>query len=238
MAELKFKRVLLKLGGEALAPLEGSGIDPHAANTIAQQVKRVVGLGASLAIVIGGGNIWRGKIGIEVGMDQATADYMGMLATVMNSLVLMDALEHIGVTTRVQTAIQMQSIAEPYIRRRALRHIEKGRVVIFAGGTGNPYFTTDTAAALRAVEMNADILIKATKVDGIYDSDPKKNPNAKKYDTIRYMDALSQQLEVMDATAISLCMDNKMPLMVLNLWDHDALSKALLGEKVGTLVIP
>lgn len=238
MAELKFKRVLLKLGGEALAPEEGSGIDPHAANTIAQQVKRVVGLGASLAIVIGGGNIWRGKIGIEVGMDQATADYMGMLATVMNSLVLMDALEHIGVTTRVQTAIQMQSIAEPYIRRRALRHIEKGRVVIFAGGTGNPYFTTDTAAALRAVEMNADILIKATKVDGIYDSDPKKNPNAKKYDTIRYMDALSQQLEVMDATAISLCMDNKMPLMVLNLWDHDALSKALLGEKIGTLVIP
>ncbi|MHC1772693.1 MAG: UMP kinase [Flexilinea sp.] len=239
MAELKFKRVLLKLSGEALAPQDGgSGIDPHAANAIAKQLKTVVGLGADLAIVIGGGNIWRGKIGIEVGMDQATADYMGMLATVMNSLVLMDALEHIGVTTRVQTAIQMQSIAEPYIRRRALRHIEKGRVLIFAGGTGNPYFTTDTAAALRAVEINADILIKATKVDGIYDCDPNKYPNAKKFDTIRYIDALSQQLEVMDATAISLCMDNKMPLMVLNLWDHDALSKALMGEKVGTLVIP
>ncbi len=238
MSELKFKRVLLKLSGEALSPQEGSGIDPHAANEIAQQVKSVVEMGADLAIVIGGGNLWRGKIGIEVGMDQATADYMGMLATVMNSLVLMDALEHIGVTTRVQTAIQMQSVAEPYIRRRALRHIEKGRVVIFAGGTGNPYFTTDTAAALRAVEIHADILIKATKVDGIYDSDPRKNPAAKKFETIRYIDALSMQLEVMDSTAISLCMDNKMPVMVLNLWDDASLKKALSGEKVGTLVIP
>ncbi|GAP39131.1 UMP kinase [Flexilinea flocculi] len=238
MSELKFKRVLLKLSGEALAPQEGSGIDPHAANEIALHVKSVVEMGADLAIVIGGGNLWRGKIGIEVGMDQATADYMGMLATVMNSLVLMDALEHIGVTTRVQTAIQMQSVAEPYIRRRALRHIEKGRVVIFAGGTGNPYFTTDTAAALRAVEMHADILIKATKVDGIYDSDPRKNPAAKKFDTIRYIDALSMQLEVMDSTAISLCMDNKMPVLVLNLWENESLKKALSGEKVGTLVIP
>ncbi len=238
MSELKFKRVLLKLSGEALAPQEGSGIDPHAANEIALHVKSVVEMGADLAIVIGGGNLWRGKIGIEVGMDQATADYMGMLATVMNSLVLMDALEHIGVTTRVQTAIQMQSVAEPYIRRRALRHIEKGRVVIFAGGTGNPYFTTDTAAALRAVEMHADILIKATKVDGIYDSDPRKNPAAKKFDTIRYIDALSMQLEVMDSTAISLCMDNKMPVLVLNLWEDESLKKALSGEKVGTLVIP
>ncbi len=238
MSELKFKRVLLKLSGESLAPQEGSGIDPHAANEIALHVKSVVQMGADLAIVIGGGNLWRGKIGIEVGMDQATADYMGMLATVMNSLVLMDALEHIGVTTRVQTAIQMQSVAEPYIRRRALRHIEKGRVVIFAGGTGNPYFTTDTAAALRAVEMHADILIKATKVDGIYDSDPRKNPAAKKFDTIRYIDALSMQLEVMDPTAISLCMDNKMPVLVLNLWEDESLKKALSGEKVGTLVIP
>lgn len=238
MSELKFKRVLLKLSGEALAPQEGSGIDPHAANEIALHVKSVVEMGADLVIVIGGGNLWRGKIGIEVGMDQATADYMGMLATVMNSLVLMDALEHIGVTTRVQTAIQMQSVAEPYIRRRALRHIEKGRVVIFAGGTGNPYFTTDTAAALRAVEMHADILIKATKVDGIYDSDPRKNPAAKKFDTIRYIDALSMQLEVMDSTAISLCMDNKMPVLVLNLWEDESLKKALSGEKVGTLVIP
>jgi uridylate kinase len=238
MSELKFKRVLLKLSGESLAPQEGSGIDPHAANEIALHVKSVVEMGADLAIVIGGGNLWRGKIGIEVGMDQATADYMGMLATVMNSLVLMDALEHIGVTTRVQTAIQMQSVAEPYIRRRALRHIEKGRVVIFAGGTGNPYFTTDTAAALRAVEMHADILIKATKVDGIYDSDPRKNPAAKKFDTIRYIDALSMQLEVMDSTAISLCMDNKMPVLVLNLWENESLKKALSGEKVGTLVIP
>jgi uridylate kinase len=169
-------------------------------------------------------------------MDRATADYMGMLATVMNSLALMDALESIGVTTRVQTSIEMRQIAEPYIRRRALRHIEKSRVVIFAGGTGNPYFTTDTAAALRAVEINADLLIKATKVDGIYDSDPKKNPDAKKYDRLTYMDALSKQLQVMDATAISLCMENHMPLMVLNLWEEGSLKKALTGEQIGTLV--
>lgn len=238
MTDLKYQRILLKLSGEALSPKEESGIDPQSANKIAQQVKEVVDMGADLAIVIGGGNIWRGKVGIEVGMDQATADYMGMLATVMNSLVLMDALEHIGVTTRVQTAIEMRSIAEPYIRRRAIRHIEKKRVVIFAGGTGNPYFTTDTAAALRAVEINANLLIKATKVDGIYDSDPKLNPNAIKFDTIRYIDVLSRQLQVMDATAISLCMENKMPLLVLNLWEEDALSKAVRGESIGTLVIP
>lgn len=238
MTDLKYQRILLKLSGEALSPKEESGIDPQSANKIAQQVKKVVDMGADLAIVIGGGNIWRGKVGIEVGMDQATADYMGMLATVMNSLVLMDALEHIGVTTRVQTAIEMRSVAEPYIRRRAIRHIEKKRVVIFAGGTGNPYFTTDTAAALRAVEINANLLIKATKVDGIYDSDPKLNPNAIKFDTIRYIDVLSRQLQVMDATAISLCMENKMPLLVLNLWEEDALSKAVRGESIGTLVIP
>ena len=237
MADIKYKRVLLKLSGESLAPAEGLGIDPKSAKEIAQQVKSVVQLGANLAIVIGGGNIWRGKVGLELGMDRATADYMGMLATVMNSLALMDSLENIGVTTRVQTSIEMRAIAEPYIRRRALRHIEKSRVVIFAGGTGNPYFTTDTAAALRAVEINADLLIKATKVDGIYDSDPKKNPDAKKYDDLTYMEALSKQLQVMDATAISLCMENHMPLMVLNLWEKKKKKKALMGEKVGTLVV-
>ncbi len=238
MGHLKYQRVLLKLSGESLAPKGEVGIDPQAANTIAQQVKEVYDLGGDVAIVIGGGNLWRGRIGIEVGMDQATADYMGMLATVMNSLVLMDALEHIGVTTRVQTAIEMRSVAEPYIRRRAIRHIEKKRVVIFAGGTGNPYFTTDTAAALRAVEMNADLLIKATKVDGIYDDDPHKNKDAKKFTTIRYLDVLSRQLQVMDATAISLCMENNMPLMVLNLWEKDSLCRALQGEPIGTLVTP
>ena len=236
MADIKYKRVLLKLSGEALAPQGSSGIDPEAAKLISNQIKNCVQIGANLAIVIGGGNIWRGKVGLELGMDRATADYMGMLATVMNSLALMDALENIGVTTRVQTSIEMRAIAEPYIRRRALRHIEKDRVVIFAGGTGNPYFTTDTAAALRAVEINADLLIKATKVDGIYDSDPKKNPDAKKFDRLTYMDALNKQLQVMDATAISLCMENHMPLMVLNLWEEGSLRKALMGEKVGTLV--
>ena len=237
MADILYKRVLLKLSGEALAPEGGTGIDPTSAKLISNQIKSVVQLGANLAIVIGGGNIWRGKVGLELGMDRATADYMGMLATVMNSLALMDSLENIGVTTRVQTSIEMRAIAEPYIRRRALRHIEKSRVVIFAGGTGNPYFTTDTAAALRAVEINADLLIKATKVDGIYDSDPKKNPDAKKYDDLTYMEALSKQLQVMDATAISLCMENHMPLMVLNLWEEGSLKKALMGEKVGTLVV-
>lgn len=236
MADIKYKRVLLKLSGEALAPKGSSGIDPEAAKMISNQIKNCVQIGANLAIVIGGGNIWRGKVGLELGMDRSTADYMGMLATVMNSLALMDALENIGVTTRVQTSIEMRAIAEPYIRRRALRHIEKNRVVIFAGGTGNPYFTTDTAAALRAVEINAELLIKATKVDGIYDSDPKKNPDAKKFDRLTYMDALNKQLQVMDATAISLCMENHMPLMVLNLWEEGSLRKALMGEKVGTLV--
>ena len=236
MADICYNRILLKLSGEALAPKNGSGIDPASAKMISEQIKSVVQLGANLAIVIGGGNIWRGKVGLELGMDRATADYMGMLATVMNSLALMDALENIGVTTRVQTSIEMRAIAEPYIRRRALRHIEKNRVVIFAGGTGNPYFTTDTAAALRAVEINADLLIKATKVDGIYDSDPKKNPDAKKFDRLTYMDALNKKLQVMDATAISLCMENHMPLMVLNLWEEGSLRKALMGEKVGTLV--
>ena len=236
MERPKYKRVVLKLSGEALAPQEGSGIDPHAANEIALHVKSVVEMGADLAIVIGGGNLWRGKIGIEVGMDQATADYMGMLATVMNSLVLMDALEHIGVTTRVQTAIQMQSVAEPYIRRRALRHIEKGRVVIFAGGTGNPYFTTDTAAALRAVEMHADILIKATKVDGIYTADPIKDPSAMRYDRITFDEAMASNLAVMDATAFALCRDQKLPINVFSIFKPGALKRIVLGENEGTLV--
>jgi uridylate kinase len=187
-------------------------------------------------IVIGAGNLWRGRVGLELGMERATADYMGMLATVMNALVLMDALESIGVMTRVQSAIEMRTVAEPYIRRRAIRHLEKDRVVIFGGGTGNPYFSTDTAAALRAMEIDADVLIKATKVDGVYDSDPKLNPNAVKFDRLSYIETLNRRLEVMDSTAISLCMENKLPILVLNLWDKEALKKALLGEPVGTLV--
>jgi uridylate kinase len=193
-------------------------------------------MGVDVAIVIGAGNLWRGKVGLDLGMDRATADYMGMLGTVMNALALMDALESIGVITRVQSAIEMRALAEPYIRRRAMRHLEKGRVVIFGGGTGNPYFSTDTAAALRAMEMDADVLIKATKVDGVYDSDPKDNPNAIRFDHLTYIEALNRQLEVMDSTALSLCMDNKLPILVLNLWDETALRQALLGKKVGTLV--
>ncbi len=238
MADLKYKRVLLKISGESLAPESGVGIDPVAAELIAKQIKDVYALGADIGIVIGGGNLWRGKIGVAVGMDQATADNVGMIATVMNSLVLMDALEKQGVTTRVQSAIEMRQVAEPVILRRALRHLEKKRVVIFGGGTGNPFCTTDTAGAQRAIEINADVMIKATKVDGIFDSDPKKNPNAKKYDEIRCMDALSKSLGVMDATALSMCMEYHLPLIVLNLWEPGALCKALLGEKVGTLVIP
>ncbi|HOD03911.1 MAG TPA: UMP kinase [Anaerolineaceae bacterium] len=193
-------------------------------------------LGVDVAIVIGAGNLWRGRVGLEVGMDRATADYMGMLATVMNALALMDALESRGVVTRVQSAIEMRTVAEPYIRRRAIRHLEKGRVVIFGGGTGNPYFSTDTAAALRAMEIGADVLIKATQVDGVYDSDPKRNPAAKKFDRVSHIETLNRRLEVMDSTAISLCMDNKLPILVLNLWDPNALRQALLGEPVGTLV--
>lgn len=238
MADLIYKRVLIKLSGEALSASDRIGIDPPAALEIAAKVKALYETGAEIAIVIGGGNLWRGRVGIEVGMDQPTADYMGMLATIMNSLVLMDALEKIGVNTRVQTAISMPTIAEPYIRRRAIRHIEKGRVVIFGGGTGNPLCTTDTAAAQRAIEINADLLIKATKVDGVYDSDPKKNPDAKKFERISYMDVLSKRLGVMDSTAISMCMDYKMPMMILNFWDDDSLIRAVKGEPVGTIVVP
>ncbi|HPS33594.1 MAG TPA: UMP kinase [Anaerolineaceae bacterium] len=234
----KYKRILLKLSGESLAGPSGFGIDPKEAAHIANLVKRVHALGVDVAIVIGAGNLWRGATGENSGMDRATADYMGMLATVINALALMDALERVEVITRVQSAIEMPTVAEPYIRRRAIRHLEKGRVVIFGGGTGNPYFSTDTAAALRAMEIGADVLIKATKVDGVYDSDPKKNPAAVKFEDLTYIETLNRRLEVMDSTAISLCMENKLPILVLNLWDNAALRKALLGEPVGTLVHP
>ncbi len=237
MQELKYHRILLKLGGEALSGPKGFGINPKQALEIAKRVKDVREMGVDVAIVIGGGNMWRGREGLDLGMDRATADYMGMLATVMNALALMDSLESIGVITRVQTAIEMRSVAEPYIRRRAIRHLEKGRVVIFSGGTGNPYFSTDTAAALRAMEIDADVLIKATKVDGVYDSDPQKNPEAVRFEQLTYIETLNRRLQVMDSTAISLAMENKLPILVLNLWDEDALTRALLGEQVGTLVM-
>jgi uridylate kinase len=236
MNGLKYHRILLKLSGEALSSEFGFGIDPTRADWIAERVREVHGMGVDVAIVIGAGNLWRGREGLERGMDRATADYMGMLATVMNALALMDALERAGVWTRVQSAIEMRSVAEPYIRRRAIRHLEKGRVVIFGGGTGNPYFSTDTAAALRAMEIDADVLIKATKVDGVYDSDPKLNPSAVRFNELTYIETLNRRLEVMDSTAVSLCMENKLPILVLNLWDPDALRQALLGEQVGTLV--
>lgn len=236
MANLKYRRILLKLSGESLAGKDGFGIDPLQAEAIAQRVKDVHDMGVEIAIVIGAGNLWRGKQGLDRGMDRATADYMGMLATVMNAMALMDALERMQVFTRVQSAIEMRAVAEPYIRRRAIRHLEKERVVIFGAGTGNPFFSTDTAAALRAVEIDADVLIKATKVDGVYDADPQKNPAAKKFDHLTYIDVLNLRLEVMDSTAISLCMDNSLPILVVNLWDPQALEKAVCGETLGTLV--
>jgi uridylate kinase len=233
---LKYTRILLKLSGESLAGPEGFGIDPLRAEDVAQRVREVHELGVDVAVVIGAGNLWRGRRGLNRGMDRATADYMGMLATVMNALALMDAMERMGLVTRVQSAVEMHAVAEPYIRRRAIRHLEKGRVVILGGGTGNPYFSTDTAAALRAMEIDADVLIKATKVDGVYDSDPMKNPDAKRFDHLSYMEAINRRLQVMDSTAISLCMDNNLPILVLNLWDPDDLREALYGLKVGTLV--
>ena len=236
MEKAKYNLIMLKLSGEALAGPEGFGINAQRAADIAQRVKGVRNMGVQVGIVIGAGNLWRGRVGLEMGMDQATADYMGMLGTVMNALALMDALEKAEVETRVQSAIEMRSVAEPYIRRRAIRHLEKGRVVIFGGGTGNPYFSTDTAAALRATEIGADVLIKATKVDGVYDSDPNANSHARKFDTLTYIEALSLRLAVMDSTAVSLCMENKLPILVLNLWDPQALPKAIRGEPVGTLV--
>lgn len=233
---LKYRRVLLKLSGEALAGNQGYGIDPLRAEDIAKRVREIRELEVDVAIVIGAGNLWRGKSGLDRGMDRATADYMGMLATVMNALALMDAMERGNLVTRVQSAVAMHAVAEPYIRRRAIRHLEKGRVVILGGGTGNPYFSTDTAAALRAMEIGADVLIKATKVDGVYDSDPLTNPNAKRFEHLTYMEAINRRLEVMDSTALSLCMDNNLPLLVLNLWKPDDLRRALFGEKIGTLI--
>ena len=233
---LKYRRILLKLSGESLSSPKGFGIDPLRAEDIALRVKDVHDLGVDVAIVIGAGNLWRGRSGLDRGMDRATADYMGMLATVMNALALMDAMERMGLVTRVQSAIEMHAVAEPYIRRRAIRHLEKGRVVILGGGTGNPYFSTDTAAALRAMEIDADVVIKATKVDGVYDADPMTHPEARRFDRLTYIETLNRRLEVMDATAISLCMDNNLPILVLNLWNQDALRMALYGEPVGTLV--
>ncbi len=233
---LKYNRILLKLSGEALAKPEGIGIDPSRAEDVAQRLSAIHAMGVEIAVVIGAGNLWRGRVGLERGMDRATADYMGMLATVINAMALMDAIERAGVQVRVQTALEMKAVAEPYIRRRAIRHMEKGRVVIFGGGTGNPYFSTDTAAALRAMETGADVLIKATQVDGIYDSDPKLNPDAVRFDRLSYIETLNRRLAVMDSTAISLCMDNELPILVLNLWDETSLRRALSGEPIGTLV--
>lgn len=233
---MKFKRVLLKLSGEALMGDRGYGIDPAVIDSLAVQIKDVVDKGYEIAIVVGGGNIFRGLAASANGMDRATGDYMGMLATVMNALAIQDGLERAGVFTRVMSAINMQQVAEPYIKRRAVRHMEKGRVVIFAAGTGNPYFTTDTTAALRALEIGADCVMKATKVDGIYDRDPKVFPDAKKYDELTYIQVLNDGLHVMDSTAISLCMDNQLPILVFNMEKEGNIARALNGEHVGTIV--
>jgi uridylate kinase len=231
-----YQRILLKLSGEALMGEQQFGIDPAVTTQIAKDVQEIQQLGVQTAVVIGGGNLFRGLAASAKGMDRATADYMGMLATVINALALQDALEHQGVTTRVASAIEMRAVAEPFIRRRAVRHLEKGRVVLFAAGTGNPYFTTDTAAALRAMEMKADVILKATKVDGIYTADPMTNPDATKYDEISYIQVLERGLRVMDATAISLCMDNKLPIVVFNLRTGGNLRRVVMGEAVGTTV--
>lgn len=236
-AKPAYKRIVLKLSGEVLEGHQGYGIDPDEIRSIAGQVREVKELGVDVAVVIGGGNLIRGQIAADEGIDRSTADYMGMLATVINSLALQDALEKLGVHTRVLTAIEMRQLAEPYIRRRAIRHLEKGRVVILAGGTGNPYFTTDTAAALRAVEINADVILKATKVDGVYTADPKIDPKARKFGKLRYIEVLKKRLKVMDATAISLCMDNRLPIVVFNLTQRGNIKKVILGQKIGTRVI-
>lgn len=232
-----YKRIVLKLSGEALAGKGSFGIDPDRAEEIAVKIKQVYQLGVQIALVIGAGNLWRGAQGVERGMAQSTADHMGMIGTVMNALALQDALQRIGVETRVQTAIAMNAVAEPYIRLRAIRHLEKGRVVIIAGGTGNPYFTTDTAAALRAMEINAEIVIKATKVNGVYSADPKKHANATRYTHISYDKVIQDKLEVMDMTAFTLCQENNMPILVLDFWSNDALLRAVMGDSaVGTLI--
>ena len=232
----QYSRILLKLSGEVLGGEGGFGISPEAVQGMAEQICEVRELGVQIVVVIGGGNIYRGLGAAERGIERATGDYMGMLATIINSLALQDALEKLGAPTRVQSAIAMSQVAEPFIRRRAVRHLEKGRIVIFGGGTGNPYFSTDTAAALRANEIGAEVVLKATKVDGIYDSDPKKNPSATRYEKITYLDALQRQLKVMDSTAFSLCMDNKMPIIVFDFFRAHNLKRVILGEKVGTLV--
>jgi uridylate kinase len=231
-----FKRILLKLSGEALMGDAPYGIDPAVATRIAQDIAEIQSLGVQTAVVIGGGNIFRGLAASARGMDRSTGDYMGMLATVINALALQDALEKNGVPTRVLTAIEMRQVAEPFIRRRAVRHLEKGRVVVFAAGTGNPYFTTDTAAALRAMEMKAEVILKATKVDGIYTADPVKHPDATRYDRISYLQVLQERLQVMDATAISLCMDNKLPILVFNLKTPGNIRRVVMGDAIGTIV--
>ncbi|HKZ46444.1 MAG TPA: UMP kinase [Thermodesulfobacteriota bacterium] len=236
MSKPKFKRILLKLSGEALMGSQSYGLDVKVIDSISKEIKTVYGLGVEVAIVIGGGNIFRGIAASANGMDRATADYMGMLATVINALALQDALEKKGVYTRVMSAIEMKELAEPYIRRRAVRHLEKGRVIIFAAGTGNPYFTTDTAASLRAMEIHADVILKGTKVDGVYDRDPVKDKRAKKYNELTYIDVLKKELKVMDATAISLCMDNKLPIIVFNLKTRGNIERIVKGDKVGTIV--
>jgi uridylate kinase len=236
MGEPYYKRVLLKLSGESLAGAQGYGIDPRTITNIANEIKEVVECGVQLALVIGGGNIFRGLAASAKGMDRASADYMGMLATMINSLAMQDALEHVGVYTRVQSAIDMQAVAEPYIRRRAIRHLEKGRVVIFGAGTGNPYFTTDTAASLRAMEIGADVILKGTKVDGVYTADPKKDPSAVKFSRLTYLEVLKKGLQVMDATSTSLCMDNNLPIIVFDVTTCGNVKKVIFGEEIGTIV--
>jgi uridylate kinase len=237
MSVPKYKRVVLKLSGEALAGNDGFGINPSVIKNVAEEVKEIAELGVEVAVVVGGGNIWRGKIGSEMGMDRASADYMGMLATVMNSLALQDSLEQTGIETRVQTSIDMRQVAEPYIRRRAIRHLEKKRVVIFAAGTGNPYFSTDTTAALRAAEIEAEVILMAkNNVDGVYSADPKKDETAVKYEELSYLDVLKEGLAVMDSTASSLCMDNDIPLIVFSIMENGNIKRAITGENIGTIV--
>ncbi|MDQ3250572.1 MAG: UMP kinase [Chloroflexota bacterium] len=237
MASLKYQRILLKLGGEALAGEGGFGINPQQAEFLAQKVEHIINMGVQVAMVIGGGNLWRGKQdGLDHGMERVTADHMGMLATVMNALALQDALERHNIPTRVMTGIEVRAVAEPYIQRRAVRHLEKGRAVVFGAGTGNPYFTTDTAASLRAMEIDAQVLIKATKVDAVYDRDPKLNPDARRFERLTYIDALNMRVGVMDSTAMAMCMDNNLPICVMNLWEEGALEKVVRGEQIGTLI--
>ncbi|MEK7748267.1 MAG: UMP kinase [Nitrospirota bacterium] len=236
MSAPKYKRVLLKLSGEVLAGGQGFGIDPHTIDSLAEEIRDAVALGVEIAIVIGGGNIFRGLAGASAGMERTSADYMGMLATMLNALALQNILEQKGVDTRVQSAIEMQQLSEPYIRRKAIRHLEKKRVVIFGGGTGNPFFSTDTAAALRANEIGAEVILKGTKVDGVFDRDPVKDPTAKKYDEMTYLEVIEKRLAVMDSTAVTLCMDNNLPLIVFSIKEKGNIQRILTGEKIGTTI--